>query len=738
MTYLKNRFDEQQGVIRMATRFRFSITLLLLVLVLGQTSILPLAGAQMKNSALSLSAEEQAELADLESKDAEDLLGISVSIATRGRTKLTAKEAPATVIVVTAEDIKLNHCRDLFDVFNMLPGYNIDVEDFTNEISVSARGLYAYLGRILYMVDGIPISGLQWGSYGAIGNDFPIHMIDRIEITRSPGFMLFGGVSELGVVNIITKNGTQLSGGQIRGRYGYLARFEGSDAKYGHQDLGVTAGQKIGRLEYSLLAFTGEGMRSSGDDTLGVYRQPFPQRIDSAYVNDTDFAFKGNYNRDTNFSAYYHQYRWKTLYYQLTYDPAVDDLAAVRAASSFQMAYIDKGASLSHHMDLGGNFHITPGLTYRYSNDDFSPGDATLPEIYSEEIKTTLLTHYLPGNFEFMVGGEFTQEHDWAWASPIYTTPYGFRKTINDPLSPEIWVNSYAGFLSAALKLHPIYMFAGMRYEMNDFAGDILVPRAGVTFVKDKFHAKLLYSQTYRAPTVMNAASSLYGLDPTKPNRPTKLTPERGQVLELENGYEFTNDLSATVNLFYQKLSNTLQFTAVSGVDYFTSNGPEIGSWGSEAEVKYHSQKYKGWFNVSYNKLAEAGTTPGSTGYLTPPNQDSMLGQPDYKFFTSHSYSITRKISVQASALFLTKKLAEFVRDPNDPVDPQYVSVLAPQLIVGMGMLWDEPIKNLNVGVSVHDLFDQKQRLAMAYTHGLHDPHQYKGTEVSVDLGYKF
>src|SRR5688572_27650770 len=49
------------------------------------------------------------------------------------------KQAPGILTVITKEDIRLNHARDLVDVMNMIPGFNV-VRDQNTLTQVVARG----------------------------------------------------------------------------------------------------------------------------------------------------------------------------------------------------------------------------------------------------------------------------------------------------------------------------------------------------------------------------------------------------------------------------------------------------------------------------------------------------------------------------------------------------------------------------------------------------------------------
>ena len=130
----------------------------------------------------------------------EDLMNAKVTVSSKYEESI--RESPNVISVISKDDIKKNHCRDLIDVFNMVPGMIITKDE--DHSALSSRGLYGYEGRTLFMIDGLQLSELYFGTF-PIGNAIPVHMIERIEIIRGPGSVTYGGTAELSVINIITK-----------------------------------------------------------------------------------------------------------------------------------------------------------------------------------------------------------------------------------------------------------------------------------------------------------------------------------------------------------------------------------------------------------------------------------------------------------------------------------------------------------------------------------------------------
>jgi iron complex outermembrane receptor protein len=117
-----------------------------------------------------------------------------------------ASAAPASVTVVTAEEIRRHGYRTLAEILRGLAGFFV-VNDRDYEYA-GARGLLRpgdYNNRILILLDGHPLND-DWIGASAIGVDLGVNLLraDRIEIVRGPGSALYGSNALVAVVNIVT------------------------------------------------------------------------------------------------------------------------------------------------------------------------------------------------------------------------------------------------------------------------------------------------------------------------------------------------------------------------------------------------------------------------------------------------------------------------------------------------------------------------------------------------------
>jgi outer membrane receptor for ferrienterochelin and colicin len=155
------------------------------------------------------------DIPDLNAMPIEQLLNLDVVTASKIPQKLS--EAPSSVSVITAEDIRQRGYRSLADILQNVRGVQVSYD--RNYSYAAVRGL-GYLGdlntRLLILVDGRRLNDVIYDQ-GALGTEFPIDvsLIDRVEFVPGPGSAIYGSSAFFGVVNVITKSGATLNGSAL-------------------------------------------------------------------------------------------------------------------------------------------------------------------------------------------------------------------------------------------------------------------------------------------------------------------------------------------------------------------------------------------------------------------------------------------------------------------------------------------------------------------------------------------
>ena len=152
--------------------------------------------------------------AEDDTSDLEGLLDTSV-VSAPSKTAESVSVAPATSIVITAEDLRRYGIRSIDEAINFLAFGMVTEKSFQNA-EIGSRGVILasdFGSHVLLMVDGHVMSE-QWGAtaYFDRSTAIPFEIIDHIEIVLGPGSVLYGANAMLGIVHIVTKRAKDFTG----------------------------------------------------------------------------------------------------------------------------------------------------------------------------------------------------------------------------------------------------------------------------------------------------------------------------------------------------------------------------------------------------------------------------------------------------------------------------------------------------------------------------------------------
>ncbi|HJV22947.1 MAG TPA: TonB-dependent receptor plug domain-containing protein [Holophagaceae bacterium] len=508
---------------------------------------------------------------DATEKELLDILNTPVTVASAKAT--TLRESPGVITVLTHEEIQATGGRDLIDVLRMVPGFDFGF-DSEGATGLFARGLWAYEGKALVLLDGIEMPELLYGNM-LLGHRFPIDQIKRIEIIRGPGSAIYGGLAELAVIKIVTLQGEDLNGGGGAVKVG-VGGVVGSASGRARSALNALIAPSWGDAKLTVGLFTDNGHRSSA-----TYTEADGTTHDAGDASEmkTRMANVGFSNGGFSFRGLLEDYKIQ--------DPT---LAGYRS-------FISQNGDLRYAWKANEALTLTPYYDYRRVLSWSKPGRERT--VQRDKVGLTLGWD-ISSRFGFNSGVERYTDTGSVAASSAGLTSVTFDG------AQRVTYGVNAAY--AELSYHgPVNVTVGGRYEDHSEAGSAFVPRFAITWVGGAFHAKLLVAGAFRTPNVQVFAN--------RAAADTKIESEKTKDVELEAGWQAGGSL-LTLTLFQTKLEKPLVYGAAG-----YTNGAEVTSKGGELEWKWRQSW--GFVNASYSLNSLDNQVPD---WSVPGHDDRTLG----------------------------------------------------------------------------------------------------------------
>ncbi len=167
------------------------------------------ATAAIAHAALTLPCPALAQ-SDLVHLSLEELGNVTITSAARREQRLA--DAPASIFVITADDIRRSGATRLPDVLRLAPNLQVS-EVYAGGYTITARGFNASTAnKLLVLVDGRSVysplfAGVFWDAQDVVLED-----VERIEVSSGPGSTLWGVNAVNGVINVITRSAADTQG----------------------------------------------------------------------------------------------------------------------------------------------------------------------------------------------------------------------------------------------------------------------------------------------------------------------------------------------------------------------------------------------------------------------------------------------------------------------------------------------------------------------------------------------
>ncbi|MBC8043350.1 MAG: TonB-dependent receptor [Rhizobacter sp.] len=144
----------------------------------------------------------------------DDLANLQVIGVTR--TAQRSSDAPATVRIVTADQIRLRGYQSLSEVLADLPDIKIETNSdprWQNDVQI--RGVFG-MDKFIILLDGVRISS-PTNEIIPVMENYPVNLARQIEVVYGPASAVYGADALAGVINIVTKKPEDLTQGAAYG-----------------------------------------------------------------------------------------------------------------------------------------------------------------------------------------------------------------------------------------------------------------------------------------------------------------------------------------------------------------------------------------------------------------------------------------------------------------------------------------------------------------------------------------
>ncbi len=498
------------------------------------------------------------------------------AVQAASKSKLTVDQAPASVTVITREELQGFGYQTLAEALQAVRGFFLTDDR-----------IYTYLGlrgfapsgdlntRILVLWDGHPINDVWAGQgFAERGLDVDLVEVDRIEVVRGPASLLFGTGALFGVVNVVPRErlaprhveGTAGAGGQggVKARVAGSLSGEGLSALVSAAgftstgadltDVGATRpvqGYDGERALGATLRARAGGLTLSGKINQRRKQVPTGFRAEDPSLNGSDYLDARAFAE----ARFEHDFGRVALTARASYD-----------ASRFEGYYMypDEDGVFRRWPDLGGG--------------DWFGGEVRAGVTLFGQNRLT---------------ASFEGQYQLVYQHPVDGVRESFTRVLLSGTVLDEWQATSWLFVQAGVRVDKYLDLPGV--ALSPRGALVLKPYAsGIT--------RLVAGQAFRAPNVYELNYNDSNLSARKPD---SLATELITTFELEHSHDVTPELRATVGGYYNLMDRLVELleedaaTPACGTPgnevqclVYVNSGRRLTALGAEAELRWQPGRF--------------------------------------------------------------------------------------------------------------------------------------------------
>ncbi|MFT4174001.1 MAG: TonB-dependent receptor [Rhodocyclaceae bacterium] len=477
------------------------------------------------------------------------------------------KDAPASMSVITREELENKSFHSLGDVLEDVEGIDVVRGGKAGGTNISIRGMPA--DYTLILIDGKRLNrssgGVRPNGFGDVDTNFipPLSAIERIEVVRGPMSTLYGSDAMGGVINIITRKVANAWTGsaQIDGTYQFNNDFgdnEGANFNVSgplkENLLGLSVRGSIFHRGKSNLSYTDKdgSQQKLGFSGLGE---------EDTYTVGARLALTPNKQHDIIFDADLARQKFSNKNGEL--GTLNSQVAKNRAGGGYEdeMKFDRDRFALSHT----GRWNFgTSDISMLYDTTDTQGRTNPMHRPRRADDGTPRKLQYDNYIFDAKLVSPFMNDRHWLTVGGQY-----WKQKLEDTLAenPQQKFDQYQWALFAEDEwriIQPLALTVGLRYDNNEQFGGHWSPRGYLVWdANEKLTVKGGVSQGYKAPRINQTVDGIigFGAQGTLPllgsanlKPETSTTTEAGFIYDNQDG--FTLNATYFYTVFKDKIEN--------------------------------------------------------------------------------------------------------------------------------------------------------------------------------------